>query len=259
MEPLPDLERLSVAEKDELIRELYAHVAVLTATVAELEARLGLNSHNSSKPPSSDGFGRPKPKSQRQKGEKSTGGQQGHPGHTLKNVAQPDHIETHPPASHCDVCHRPLGEAVVVETRQVFDIPPLRREVTEHQVLEVPCACGKVHRGEFPGAVAAPLQYGPRIKAAVVHLTHHHMLPVARTGALTGDLFGLPMSDATVLAIHAQGAALIAPTVAAIGDALSGARRSRRRNRNACGRQTVLDACPGHPLVDLDGGSPEPR
>jgi len=77
-----------------------------------------------------------------------------------------------------------------------------------------------VHRGEFPGAVAAPLQYGPRIKAAVVHLTHQHMLPVARTGALTGDLFGLPLSDATVLAIHAQGAALIAPTVAAIGEAL---------------------------------------
>jgi transposase len=219
MEPLPNLDRLSVAEKDELIHVLYAQVAVLTAKVAELEARLALNSHNASKPPSSDGLGRPKPKSQRQKGMKPRGGQKGHPGHTLKKVAQPDHIEQHRPASHCDVCQRPLSEAVVVETRQVFDIPPLRHEVTEHQVLEVRCPCGKVHRGQFPAAVAAPLQYGPRIKAAVVHLTHQHMLPVARTGALTGDLFGLPLSDGTVLAIHAQAAALIAPTVAAIGDA----------------------------------------
>jgi len=166
MEPLPNLDRLSVAEKDELIHVLYAQVAVLTAKVAELEARLALNSHNSSKPPSSDGLGRPKPKSQRQKGMKPRGGQKGHPGHTLKKVAQPDHIEQHRPASQCDVCQRPLSDAVVVETRQVFDIPPLRHEVTEHQVLEVRCPCGKVHRGQFPAAVAAPLQYGPRIKAA---------------------------------------------------------------------------------------------
>jgi transposase len=220
MEALPNLERLSVAEKDDLIRVLYAQVALLTAKVAELEGRLALNSQNSSKPPSSDGLGRPKPKSQRHKGMKSTGGQKGHRGHTLKKVAQPDHIEPHPPASHCDACHRSLSDAVVVETRQVFDIPPLRHEVTEHQRLEVRCTCGKVHRGEFPAEVAAPVQYGPRIKAAVVHLTHHHMLPVARTGALMGDLFGLPLSDATVLTIHAQAAALIAPTVAAMGDAL---------------------------------------
>lgn len=227
MEALPDLNRLSVAEKDDLIRALYAQVGLLTAQVAllsakvaELEGRLSLNSQNSSKPPSSDGLGRPKPKSQRQKGLKSSGGQKGHPGQTLKKVAHPDHIEPHLPPSHCDVCHQPLTDAVVVETRQVFDIPPPRHEVTEHQVLESRCTCGKVHRGKFPVAVAAPVQYGPHIKAAVVHLTHHHMMPVARTGALAGDLFGLPMSDATVLSINEEARARIAPTVAAIGEAL---------------------------------------
>lgn len=220
MEALPQLDRLSVAEKDDLIGVLYAQVAVLTAKAAELEGRLALNSQNSSKPPSSDGWGRPQPKSQRQKGMNSTGGQRGHRVHTLKQVAQPDHLEPHPPASHCDTCHRPLSDAVVVETRQVFDIPPLRHEVTEHRLLEVRCPCGKVHRGAFPAEVTAPVHYGPRIKAAVVHLTHHHRVPVARTGTLTGDLFGLPLSDATVLTIHAQAAALIAPTVAAMGEAL---------------------------------------
>lgn len=220
MDTLPDLERLSDAEKDDLIRALYAQVKALAAKVTELEGRLALNSRNSSRPPSSDGLGKPKPKSSRQTGVRPRGGQQGHPGHTLKPVAQPDHIETHHPPSQCDVCHRPLIEAVVVETRQVFDIPPLRHEVTEHRVLEARCACGKRHRGAFPAGVSAPVQYGARLKAAVVHLTHHHMLPVARTGALTGDLFGLPLSDATVLAIHEEARALLAPSVAAIGEAL---------------------------------------
>ncbi|MDP2783990.1 MAG: DUF6444 domain-containing protein [Sulfurimicrobium sp.] len=101
--------------KDDLIRALFAQVkfltaqvAALTAKVADLEGRLALNSRNSSKPPSTDGLNKPKPKSQRQAGQHPTGGQKGHDGHTLKKVAQPDRTETHRPA-HCDACHRPLG------------------------------------------------------------------------------------------------------------------------------------------------------
>lgn len=227
MEALPDLDCISVAEKDELIRTLFAHVtaltsqvAALTAKVAELEGRLAQNSRNSSKPPSSDGLNKPKPKSLRKAGQNPSGGQQGHTGHTLKKIAHPDHVEPHFPPSHCAACHLPLSAPVVVETRQVFDMPPLRPEVTEHQVLEACCACGKVHRGKFPDDVTAPVQYGARIKAAMVHLTHQHMMPVARTGELMGDLFGLPISDATVLAINEEARALLAPTVSAIGEAL---------------------------------------
>jgi len=230
MDDLPDLDRLSVAEKDDLIRELWPlralvrqlseQVATLTAKVAELEGRLALNSSNSSKPPSTDGLNKPKPKSQRQAGRNPTGGQKRHKGHTLSRVAQPDHIEAHHPPSHCEACHLPLPDAVVVETRQVFDIPPLHADVTEHQVFEARCTCGRVHRGEFPATVTAPVQYGPRIKAAVVHLTHHHMMPVARTGDLMGDLFGLPLSDATVLAMNAEAKEILAPIVAEIGGQL---------------------------------------
>lgn len=178
MEDLPDLDRLSVAAKDDLIRALFAQVKALTAQVealtakvADLEGRLAKNSRDSSKPPSADGF-RSKPKSRRKAGQKSTGGQKGHAGHTLKKVAQVDHIETHAPPSQCEACHRPLSDTAIVETRQVFDIPLLHHETTEHRVLEAQCTCGKVHRGEFPAGVAAPVQYGPRIKATVVHLTH---------------------------------------------------------------------------------------
>lgn len=190
--------------------------------MSDLEGRLAKNSRNSSKPPSLDGF-KPKPKSQRKAKQNPSGGQKGHAGHTLKKVAEVDHIEPHAPPSHCDACHRPLTDTVVVETRQVFDIPLLHHETTEHQVLEVQCACGKVHWGEFPAEITAPVQYGPRLKAAVVHLTHHHMMPLARTGELTGDLFGLPLSDATVLAINEEARTRLAPTVAAMGEALKDA------------------------------------
>ena len=226
MDELPDLDRLNVAAKDDLIRALFAQVQaltkqveMLTAKVVELEGRLAKNSRNSSKPPSSDGLSRPKPKSQRKSGQKPNGGQQGHQGHTLKRTVHPDHIETHVPPECCDACGTLLTNAFVVEARQVFDIPPLRHEVTEHQVLEAICSCGKAHRGKFPDDVSAPVQYGPRLKAAVVQLTHHHMMPVSRTGDLMGDLFGLPLSDATVLAINAQAGSILAPTVAAMGEA----------------------------------------
>ncbi len=227
MNELPDLGRLSHGEKDDLIRALFAQVQaltkqveMLTARVVELEGRLAKNSRNSSKPPSSDGMNRPKPKSQRKAGQKAKGGQKGHAGHTLKKAQAVDHIETHAPPERCDACGHPLTNAVVVQVRQVFDIPPLGHEVTEHQVLAAVCSCGKTHCGEFPTDVAAPVQYGPRLKAAVVHLTHHHMMPVSRTGDLMGDLFNLPLSDATVLAINEEARRRLAPTVAAMGEAL---------------------------------------
>lgn len=230
MEELPDLEKLSVAEKDHLIRDLWplralvrdlaAQVASLQFKVSELEARLALNSRNSSKPPSSDGLSKPKPKSLRKQGEHPTGGQKGHKGHSLKRVAEPDRVVTHPPLAHCDVCLRLLPEALLAESRQVFDLPPLRFEVTEHQVLSSQCACGKICRGEFPAGILAPVQYGPAAMAAVVHLTQHHMMPVKRTAALMGDFFGLPMAEATVLAASQEAQRRLQPTVDLIGAAL---------------------------------------
>jgi transposase len=227
MDILPDLDRLSVAEKDELIRELMARVQVLTAEMAaltakviELEGRLAQNSRNSSKPPSSDGYGKPKPKSLRKAGQNPTGGQKGHPGHTLKKTDSPDHIVTHAPPATCDVCGSALLEATIAESRQVLDLPPTHYEVTEHQVLMACCACGKLFRGEFPEGVNAPVQYGPRLKAAVVHLTQHHMLPAQRTADLMGDLCDLPLSDATVLAAVAEAGERLEAAVGAIAQAI---------------------------------------
>lgn len=224
MGELPDLDQISVAEKDDLIRkllgivgELSAQVSALQARVLELEARLAQNSRNSSKPPSSDGLNKPKQKYLRKPGERSTGGQKGHQGHTLKKVDQADWTVQHAPPAHCDMCQRALPEAVVAETRQVFDLPALGFEVTEHQVLTAQCACDKICRCEFPGGIFAPVQDGPAVLSAVVHLTHHHMMPVQRTAALMGDLFGLPMAQATVLAASEEARVRLQPTVDLIG------------------------------------------
>ena len=234
MDELPELSRLSIGEKDQLIRDLWllvrslgvqvttleTQVTTLQAKVKELEGRLAQNSRNSSKPPSSDGLAKPQPKSLRKGGERPSGGQEGHGGHTLKKVAVADHIETHLPPSHCADCGAVLAEPTVVESRQVFDLPRLGFEVTEHQVLASRCACGRISRGTFPADVVAPVQYGPAALAAVVHLTHQHMMPVQRTAALMGDFFGLPMAQGTVLAASEEAAVRLAPTVAWMGEAI---------------------------------------
>lgn len=149
------------------------------------------------------------------------GGPKGHKGHTLRQVDEPDHVIIHAPPGHCDHCHSRLDTAVAttLETRQVFELPSLSHEVTEHRVLQTRCTCGKIHRGQFPAAVAASVQYGPRVLAGVVHLNQHHMVPLKRSASLMGELFGLPMSEATILSANAQAATLLAPTVNAIKQA----------------------------------------
>jgi transposase len=211
-----DLSSLTHAEKDALILELQAKVAELETIIKELQARLAMNSRNSSKPPSSDGLSKPKPKSLREKSGKKSGGQPGNPGKTLMRVENPDHVVTHAPPIVCDTCAAALPEPVVVETRQVFDLPEIRHEVTEHQVLQTQCRCGKLHRGAFPEDVSAPVQYGPRILATAVYLTNQQMMPLQRTAEAIDDLFGLSVSEATVVAACEEAEARLQPTVDAI-------------------------------------------
>jgi transposase len=190
------------------------------AKVAEREGRLALNRRNSSKPPSSEGYGKPKPKSLRGASKHPTGRQKGHVGHPLKKSEHPDPIVFHGSPAHGEVCRLRLPEATVVETRQVFDLPPLRYEVTEHRVLESGCTCGVWPRGEFPEGVKAPVQYGPRVKVAVVHRSPHHRLPAQRTADVMRDLCDLPLSDATVLAAVTEADERLEATVAAIAQAV---------------------------------------
>ena len=178
---LPDLSQLSDAQKDALIVDLFELVQRLSSQVeglqkrtTELESRPRLNSKNSSKPPSSDALAKPTtppaPKSLRIPGQHPNGGQSGHSGNTLLQSAQPDVVIQHTSATQCSVCHSPLQQHQVIERRQIFDLPVLRAQVTEHQLIRSECICGAVHVGAFPAGIHAPSQYGPGVKALAVHL-----------------------------------------------------------------------------------------
>ncbi len=218
----PDLNQISEADKDKLIIELLDRISDLEKIIADLKGKLSLNSGNSSKPPSTDGFnkaGKSKNTSIREKGKNKSGGQEGHDGSTLLRSSTPDEIKAHYPASHCD-CGEALGDFQKVETRQVFDIPTITPIIIEHQAFEAVCSCGKVHRGEFPRDVKGSVHYGPVAKAIVVGLTCHEMMPISRTGQLMGTLFDLPMSDAAVLKAQNEAGLLLTPVVQVIADAL---------------------------------------
>jgi transposase len=177
--------------------------------IAELEAQAGKNSRNSSRPPSSDGLGKPppKPRSLRKRTGRKPGGQDGHQGRTLRQVADPDHEVAHEPGC-CFGCQRPLAGRPItgVQRRQEFDLPPLKIEVTEHQLVERECVCGQRTRGAAPDSVSASAVYGPRIAAIVLYLYVGQFLSKKRTAAALAELFGTPISQGTVSGITARAA-----------------------------------------------------
>ena len=140
-------------------------IATLQARVAELERRLGKDSSNSSKPPSSDGLAKATRPARGDGGGRRPGKQPGTPGAHLAQVADPDEIVVHVP-DRCGGCGGELAGALVaeVEIRQVFDLPPLGLRVIEHRRQRRRCACGKVTSGTFPEQVRAPTQYGPGVR-----------------------------------------------------------------------------------------------
>ena len=219
MQTPADLNHLSHAEKDAVIVALQEQVSRLQQMVLDLQARLNLNSRNSSKPPASDGLNKPAPKSLRVGGQKPSGGQKGHPGNTLRQVAEPDEVVTHGVPAQCPACEARLNMAYVGESRQVFDLPTLGFKVTEHRAMQALCSCGQVHTASFPPGVEATVQYGPVAQAAMVHLNQNHAVPLQRTAALMKQLFGLPVSQATVHKAALVAQEILQPTVQAIAQA----------------------------------------
>ena len=188
-----------VSELTERVTELTGQVAELTGRVAELEQRLGMNSANSSKPPSSDGYEKPSPKSLREKSGRKPGGQKGHPGSTLRQVCEPDEVVSHEPG-HC-VCQRGLANQPIhhVEHRQVFELPKKLFWVTEHQVVWKQCPdCGSMVCGKDPAHAPGPAQYGPRFKAMLVYMRDYQHLPYQRLTQFCGDILGMAVSKGTI-------------------------------------------------------------
>ncbi|MFC1976136.1 IS66 family transposase [Chloroflexota bacterium] len=191
--------------------------------VQSLQDQLAKDSQNSGKPPTSDGLKKAsRTSSLREKSGKKNGGQEGHQGHTLKMVESPDHIKLHP-VTQCSHCHISLEdvEADKHEKRQVFDIPPVQVEVTEHQAEIKQCPhCGELNQAEFPVEVTQPVQYGPRIKSQATYFNNYHVVPLKRTTEIFADLYGHPLTEAMVLKANATLADKVQPANKAVKEAL---------------------------------------
>jgi len=170
------------------------------ATIQALQDQLAKNSGNSGKPPSSDGLKKPRTRSLRQKTGRKPGGQQGHQGHTLKMRDDPDHIEHHR-LDRCAHCQADLSGVSPsgYARRQVFDVPPVGIEVTEHRAEIKECPhCQATIQAAFPSEVTQPVQYGSRLKAQASYLNTYHFIPHARTAELFGDFYGHTPAPALV-------------------------------------------------------------
>ena len=195
-----------------IIKQLLGENARLKAENADLRRRLGMDSTNSHKPPSSDGYKKKTVKPGLPKdGNRANGGQEGHKGNTLKRVEQPDHVKLHLP-DQCQCCGRQFSanEAQVIQSRQVFDLPEPKLEVTEHRIGQVEC-CGIAQCGEYPADVRASVQYGAGVRALVAKLSVDHKMPLEQISQLLEDMYGYDLNSATIENILELGYKLAEP------------------------------------------------
>ena len=228
------------------VNELQEQVAELQAENKELSGRLNTNSRNSSKPPSTDGYAKPSakekdssdsppesdlkddkpnPKSLRQKSDQKPGGQKGHKGVTLKQVAEAEHTQYHP-VTECENCRQPLHSAKIIKLieRQVFEPGHFGYfEVTSHVAEVKQCSCGHTTQASFPEGIDSHVQYGPVTQALAVYLCQYQLVPYKRASLFFRDIFGLEVSPGSICNFQKNAYDQLGSTEQAIANALKSA------------------------------------
>ena len=193
----------------------------------ELQDKLSKNSQNSSKPPSSDGYTKvvKRTKSLRKAGQKSTGGQPGHKGETLKISENPNYTIIHQ-SDFCQSCQTSLKgiDPIGYEERQVFDIPAIQIEITAHHAEVKVCPkCGSENKGKFPDGVTQPTQYGKVVKSWGAYFTNQHFISLERTGQVFEDLVNHRVSEGTILKASEELSECVSPCTETVRDQLCNA------------------------------------
>jgi transposase len=198
--PEPSSEELAA-----LVVGLVARVESLEAENAELRRRLGMNSRNSSTPPSKDSIGakaawRADRSSRERSKDRQPGGQRGHKGSGLAPAVRPDRTETLPPPGACSGCGGDLSDAADagMSWAQVWDVLPVVLEKVCYLLPRRRCGCGKTTTAAPPFGVAGTVVYGPRINAAAILLAGEGNVPLERTAMVMESLLDVPVSSGFV-------------------------------------------------------------
>jgi transposase len=198
--PSPSYEELAA-----LVVGLVSELERAQARIAELEARLGRDSTNSSSPPSQDSIAaKAKRRADRSSRERSKdrkpGGQPGRKGSGLAPTATPDRTETLPAPAACSGCGGDLAGAADagVSWAQVWDIPPIVMEKVHYLLPRRRCGCGKTTTAAPPWGAAGNVVYGPNVNAAAILLASEGNVPLERTAMLMASLLGTPVSTGFV-------------------------------------------------------------
>lgn len=194
----------SYEQLETLLQQALTEIKHLKEIITQLQGKQNLNSQNSSKPPSTDVPW--KPKSERQKSTRASGGQKGHKGQTLKWQTNPDQVLTHRPTGTC-VCGLNLTKADVssVLKRQVLDLPELRILVTEHHFETRVCTCGKQHASAIPKEFSVPVQYGFRVKGLAVYLMNTQFMSLERCEIFFSEVMKASISQGSLVNWQEQG------------------------------------------------------
>lgn len=188
-ETIKEIERLM--KKEKMSPAFCSALKVMLVLIQLLVNRLGINSKNSSTPPSKDQNREKKKKSNGKK----RGGQKGHIGKTLKQIDVPDEIEE----IKIDRRTLPKGKYTHIgyEKRQVFDLD-ISVVVKEYQAEILENEKGNKFTATFPEGITSSVQYGNGVKAHAVYLSQYQLLPYKRIEEYFEDQIGLPLSAGTV-------------------------------------------------------------
>ena len=201
------------------VPECHALIKQLLERVQALEERINLDSNNSSKPPSSDGPGRPN-RAQRRASTKKRGAQPGHKGHSRSMVeeGQVDRIHDCRPQSVCGCGGSIIADDQAPQRHQVFDVPPMKAVIDEYRLHGGRCAgCGKRHVGSLPVGVPRG-QLGPRALSLIGVLGTRYHLTQRKIRHLLDQLMGLSFSVGAISQAHGKVSdALQAPVAEAVG------------------------------------------
>ena len=209
---------VTIGNQTLVIDKLRSELSEKDTLIKELKDQLGMNSQNSSKPPSTDGFVKPQPKSLRKPSGKKPGAQKGHKGTGLKLMKNPDETIEHYPVA-CEDCPNKLQctSFKVVSTRYEYDIV-LETKLTCHK--QMACSCpnknNKKITGTFPASIRSSMQYGDNLRAFVVTLNASGMIAIKRLHDILKATFNIPISTGSINSIIASMNEKLDPVLALI-------------------------------------------